>query len=221
MGHSQNPRTSKDQPEKEALDTNEDKSLEEDKTTKETEEAKEAEETVESTEPKEGEKEQADVEETAEGTKEELIEEAAPEEEGAKAEKEEGVAAEAEEEAEKAAPEEAKEVEKEEKPEKAPEEEEIVEERIYTIPLRRAWISPRKKRAPRAVHMVKSFIQRHMKIETGKVGEEEEEKGRLVISNEVNQKLWSRGIEKPPRNIRVRAVKDKEGTVTLYLAEGD
>jgi len=70
------------------------------------------------------------------------------------------------------------------------------------------------------MRIVRSFIQRHMKVEPG-VGEEEEEKGRLVISNEVNEKLWSRGIEKPPRNIRIRAVKDKEGTVTLYLAEGD
>jgi len=89
------------------------------------------------------------------------------------------------------------------------EEEEIVEERIYTIPLRRAWVSPRKKRTPRAVRLVKAFIQRHMKPET------------LVMSNEVNERLWSRSIQKPPRKIRVRAVRDKEGTVTLYLAEGD
>lgn len=88
-------------------------------------------------------------------------------------------------------------------------EEDIVEERIYTIPLRKAWISPRKKRVPRAVRLVKAFIQRHMKPEA------------LVMSNEVNEKLWSRGIQKPPRRIRVRAVKDREGTVTLYLAEGD
>jgi len=88
-------------------------------------------------------------------------------------------------------------------------EEEIVEERIYTIPLRRAWISPRKKRTPRAVRLVKAFIQRHMKPEA------------LVMSNEVNERLWSRSIQKPPRKIRVRAVRDTEGTVTLYLAEGD
>ena len=118
-------------------------------------------------------------------------------------------------------PEEAEEEEEKEKPEKAPEEEEIVEERIYTIPLRRAWISPRKKRVPRAVRMVKSFIKRHMKVEAGAEAGEEEEKERLVISNELNEKLWGRGIEKPPRNLRVRAVKDKEGTVTLYPAEGD
>jgi len=216
MGHSQNQGKSANQPEKGALDTNQDKSLEETKTTEETTEAKEAEETGE---PKEGVEEQPVAEE---GAEEESIEEAAPKEaEVAEAEKEEAEAAEAEEEAEAVTPEKVEEAEKEEKREKAPEEEEIVEERIYTIPLRRAWISPRKKRAPRAVRIVKSFIQRHMKVETGTEVGEEEEKGRLVISNEVNQKLWSRGIEKPPRNIRVRAVKDKEGTVTLYLAEGD
>jgi ribosomal protein L31E len=33
--------------------------------------------------------------------------------------------------------------------------------------------------------------------------------------------MWARGIEKPPRKIRVRAAKDKEGNVTVYLAEGD
>lgn len=96
-----------------------------------------------------------------------------------------------------------------EKPRREEIEEEIVEERIYTIPLQRAWVSPRKKRAPRAIRLVKSFIQRHMKPEA------------LVVRNEVNERIWSRGIEKPPRRIRVRAVKDREGTVTLYLAEGD
>lgn len=156
-----------------------------------------------------------EVEEAKEGVEEQPMEEA-------------GVKEEAEAEAKKTeTPEEvepgeaeAEEKEVEEKPEKKTEEEEIVEERIYTIPLRRAWIAPRKKRAPRAMRIVRSFIQRHMKVETEVKGEEEEE-GRLVISNEVNEKLWSRGIEKPPRNIRVRAVKDKEGVVTLYLAEGD
>jgi len=157
---------------------------------------------------------------------EEVVEEAATEDE-TETEEEKGVTekteeVEAKEEVEALAPEEkAEEAEERGKREKAPEEEEIVEERIYTIPLRRAWIAPRKERAPRAVRIVKSFIQRHMKIETGVKSEEEEEEGRLVISNEVNEKLWSRGIEKPPRNIRVRAVKDKEGVVTLYLAEGD
>jgi large subunit ribosomal protein L31e len=98
-------------------------------------------------------------------------------------------------------------------------EEDIVEERFYTIPLRKAWISQRKKRAPRAARIVKSFVMKHMKVRTE--AEEEEEPEKLVIDNEVNEKLWSRGIEKPPRKIRVRVVKDREGTVTVLLAEGD
>jgi large subunit ribosomal protein L31e len=99
-------------------------------------------------------------------------------------------------------------------------EEEIVEERIYTIPLSRAWIMPPNKRAPRAIRIIRSFIMKHMKLGVRKEEGEEEPK-RLTISNEVNERVWGRGIEKPPRKIRVRATKDKEGNVTVYLAEGD
>jgi len=188
------------------LDTVEDKAIDE----KAAEEEEEVPEEV--AEAEEGVEEQPAEEESA---GKELEAEAAPKEE---------TTAEAEEEAEpeeaaEAEPEEEK-AEEKEKRGKEKEEEEIVEERIYTIPLRRAWIAPRKKRTPRAMRLVRSYIQRHMKVEPEVKGEEEEE-GRLVISNEVNERLWTRGIEKPPRNIRVRAVKDKEGVVTLYLAEGD
>jgi large subunit ribosomal protein L31e len=102
--------------------------------------------------------------------------------------------------------------------------EEFVEERIYTIPLRRAWIMPPNKRAPRAIRMIKAFVQRHMKVGKEAVEEEvekeeEEEKGnRIIISNEVNEEIWSRGIEKPPRKLRIRAAKDEEGNVTIFLA---
>jgi len=51
--------------------------------------------------------------------------------------------------------------------------------------------------------------------------EEKEELPKLIISNDVNEKVWSRGIEKPPRKIRVRAAKDKDGNVTVFLAEGE
>jgi large subunit ribosomal protein L31e len=158
-----------------------------------TEELKESEEIVEAAEESEADKEEETVE-AAEEKEEELTEEAVEEVEEI---------------------EEKKEVKKAKKKEI----EEIVEEKIYTIPLGRAWISPRRKRAPRAIRLIRSFIHRHMKIKT-EVEEMEEEAERLVISNEVNEKIWSRGIEKPPRKIRVRAAKDKEGVITVYLAEG-
>jgi len=113
----------------------------------------------------------------------------------------------------------------EEKPplrEEKPEEEEIVEERIYTVPLGKAWIMPPRKRTPRAMRMIRAFITKHMKLEAKKEGEEEEEEpSKLIITNEVNEKVWERGVEKPPRKIRVRAAKDKDGNITVYLAEGD
>jgi large subunit ribosomal protein L31e len=104
---------------------------------------------------------------------------------------------------------------------KKTEEEEIVEERIYTVPLGKAWIMPPRKRTPRAMRMIRAFVIKHMKLEAKKEEEEEEEPRKLVISNEVNEKVWERGVEKPPRKIRIRAAKDKEGNITVYLAEGD
>jgi len=88
------------------------------------------------------------------------------------------------------------------------EEIEVVEEKIYTISLRHVWVvTPRGKRAPRAVRDVRDFVARHMKAEE------------VAMSNEVNAALWSRSINKPPRKITVRAVKDKEGKVIVYPAK--
>lgn len=107
---------------------------------------------------------------------------------------------------EKPAEEELKEAEKEEKPEAKKPEEEIVEERLYTIPLRITNYVPRWKRTPRAVRFVREYVTRHMKPEN------------LLIMPEVNEALWERGLKKPPRRIRVRAVKTLDGDVKLYLA---
>ena len=57
-------------------------------------------------------------------------------------------------------------------------------------------VRPPKKRAPRAMQLLKAFIIKHMKLEM-KVSEEEEEEElpQLIISQEVNEKIWDRGIE--------------------------
>ncbi len=96
--------------------------------------------------------------------------------------------------------------EEEEEAEEEGEEIEVVEERIYTIPLRKVWGPPRGKRTPRAMRLLRAFVKRHMKAEN------------VEISNEVNEELWARGIRKPPREIKVRLVKDKEGRVIVYPA---
>jgi large subunit ribosomal protein L31e len=89
--------------------------------------------------------------------------------------------------------------------------EEIVVERLYTIPLGKAYEAVRKKRAKRAVTLVKAFITRHMKVE---------DEDDLAIDPVLNEYLWTRGIEKPPRRVRVRATKDRDGVVKVFLIEG-
>jgi large subunit ribosomal protein L31e len=49
---------------------------------------------------------------------------------------------------------------------------------------------------------------KHMKIDDDSI----------KITNEVNEKIWARGIQKPPRKIKVRVTKDSEGIVTVHLA---
>jgi large subunit ribosomal protein L31e len=89
------------------------------------------------------------------------------------------------------------------------EEEEIIDERIYTVPLRKAyWTGSRLRRTNKAVKVLRQFVERHMKPEE------------LLIQPEVNDRLWARGIQKPPRRVRIRATKNSDNLVRVYLAEG-
>jgi len=87
--------------------------------------------------------------------------------------------------------------------------EEIEKEELYTIPFRDVKHAPRHKRTKRAIKILKHYIERHMKVNPIDIR----------IDPELNEELWKRGIEKPPRKIRVRAVKDTEGIVEVYLAK--
>lgn len=81
------------------------------------------------------------------------------------------------------------------------------EERIYVIPLRRAKDAPRNRRVPRAVKIVQEYLKRHMKSDHVKLNEE------------LNHKLWERGIQHVISRVRVRAVKADDGSVEAFLAE--
>jgi large subunit ribosomal protein L31e len=81
-------------------------------------------------------------------------------------------------------------------------------EMIYTIPLGRVYWGRRTNRAARAIRLIRRFIARHFGVSEKDV----------VIHNNVNEYVWSRGIEKPPRRVTVRAVKDPEtGKVKVML----
>ena len=80
-------------------------------------------------------------------------------------------------------------------------------ERIYTVPLWRAWVTPRHRRTKRAINLIKEFATHHMKSE------------KIKISEELNELMWNRGIQNPPRRIKVKMVKDKDGQVTISNPE--
>ena len=75
-------------------------------------------------------------------------------------------------------------------------EEQLKEGRIYTIPLRKAFNVPSRKRAKKAMKIVKEFISRHEKIPLENI----------KISNKLNEKIWARGIQKPPRRVKVKTM---------------
>ena len=77
-------------------------------------------------------------------------------------------------------------------------------ERVYTINLRKAFDKPRKKRSKRAVTLVREFIQKHMKSIDVK------------ISNTLNNYIWK--TSKPPRKVKVKAIKDKNGETQVIKA---
>jgi len=66
---------------------------------------------------------------------------------------------------------------------------------------------PRNKWAKKSVRYLREFMERHFKPES------------LVISQEVNQAIWARGIQKPPRKLKVRATKNIDGLVVIYLSK--
>jgi len=95
---------------------------------------------------------------------------------------------------------EREEIEEEEAPR-----EEIIDERIYIVPLAKARKGPRNKRAKKAIRYLREYMKRHFKPES------------IIIAQEVNEKIWERGIQKPPRKLKVRATKNIEGLVVVYL----
>jgi len=82
-------------------------------------------------------------------------------------------------------------------------------ERIYVIPLRKAKIGRASLAAPRAVKVVRSYLTKHMKVDSDNIW----------IDDSLNKELWSRGKFKVPSKIRVRAVKFEDGVVEVTIPE--
>jgi large subunit ribosomal protein L31e len=85
----------------------------------------------------------------------------------------------------------------------------MAEEKQYTIPLRRYFLStPRYRRSGKAVKAIKKFIARHMKTDFSKV----------KIDTYSNMQLLTRGRKNPPGKVKVIARKD-ENLIKVELAD--
>jgi large subunit ribosomal protein L31e len=81
----------------------------------------------------------------------------------------------------------------------------MADEKIFTIPLRDVFEKPRTKRAELAMSYIKAFLIKHMKTENVRIG------------SSINKEIWKRGIQKPPRKVRIHAVKEEEVIYTEML----
>jgi large subunit ribosomal protein L31e len=71
-------------------------------------------------------------------------------------------------------------------------------EKVFNIPLKEAYKKSERKRTRYSVTIVRNFLKKSMSAEEVKLG------------SKLNEKLWERSMKKPPRSVRVKAV--KEGT---------
>ncbi len=82
-------------------------------------------------------------------------------------------------------------------------------EQVFTIPLSEAKSVPRWKRSRKAIKVIKAYLARHLKADEGKIH----------IDASINEKIWSRGSQKPTHKIRVRAMKFEDGVVEAEIVE--
>lgn len=82
-----------------------------------------------------------------------------------------------------------------------------LKEQVYIIPLGKVRRVPRWRRSAKAIKDIREFLGHHMKSEDVK------------LDATINEKVWSRGSQKPPARIRVRAMKLEDGQVQAELAE--
>jgi len=77
--------------------------------------------------------------------------------------------------------------------------------KVFTIPLRKVYRKNRRKRAKYAIRLIKEFLKRHLKTDNIKLGKY------------LNEEIWKRGIEKPPRRVKVNVTfSDNEYRAELF-----
>ncbi len=77
---------------------------------------------------------------------------------------------------------------------------------VYTISLGRLYWGRRSNRSNRAIKYIRRFVIRHFHVDD------------VLIDPLVNQFIWSRSREKPPRRITIRVIRIKDNVARVVLA---
>jgi len=77
--------------------------------------------------------------------------------------------------------------------------------RTYVVPLGVVYETQPYRRAKKAIIVIREFATRHMKAK------------QVSIDEEVNEKIWARGIRHPPRRMTLQMERDEDGVVKVKL----
>jgi len=81
----------------------------------------------------------------------------------------------------------------------------MVDEKIYTVPLRREFLkAPKYARTKKAVRVLKSYLLKHLKKE-------------VKIGKYLNLELWKNGRKNPPSKIKIRVEEVEDKTVAELI----
>ncbi|MFH0890084.1 MAG: 50S ribosomal protein L31e [Candidatus Aenigmatarchaeota archaeon] len=73
----------------------------------------------------------------------------------------------------------------------------MTDEKVYNIPLRRVFSkTSRRRKSPAAVKSIRTFVSKMLRADD------------VVISPEINEFVWSRGVSHPPAKIRIKVRKE-------------
>jgi large subunit ribosomal protein L31e len=82
-----------------------------------------------------------------------------------------------------------------------------LDETIFTVPLWKAYRTGKYRRAKKAILVLREEVLKRLK----------EDGEKIVIDQKLNQKIWARGIRKPPRKLLVKLRKQEDGKILVTL----
>ncbi|MDO8509421.1 MAG: 50S ribosomal protein L31e [Nanoarchaeota archaeon] len=77
-----------------------------------------------------------------------------------------------------------------------------IQEREYTIPLRKVWLKAAQyERGRKAIKAIKEFVAKHMKVADRDVN-------KVKLDVFLNNEIWFRGRRHPPSKVKIKAIKE-------------